>query len=186
MSEHEEPKKSVNAGETAPPRQAKEISPAGYLRTVKALLVKGRRREAYELAQNAVVQYADDPFLLSYYGYLAAFMDGKYRSGIEACTRAIALFRKKALLGEEDAEEALNAGLYLNLGRAYLAAGKKMDAVDTLNKGLHYDKRNRDILAELKNLGIRKIIPLPFLARSNPINVFIGRMLRKSEQHSDG
>jgi tetratricopeptide (TPR) repeat protein len=178
MAEHDEPIESVKTGETAP-------SPAEYLRSIKSLLMKSRQRDAYGLVQNAVVLYADDPFLLSYYGYLEALMDGKYRNGIETCTRAIALFQKRVLLDEDNSEEAQNAVLYLNLGRAYLAAEKKMDAVDTLTKGLHFDKRNRDILAELKKLGIRKIIPLPFLTRSHPVNAFIGRMLRKTRQQPD-
>ncbi|HYA88010.1 MAG TPA: hypothetical protein VEI57_13205 [Nitrospirota bacterium] len=159
------------------------MSPDGYLRETKALLAKGRRGDAYKLLRPAVVKYAEDPFLLSYFGYLTALLEGRYRNGIESCSLAIVLFEKKLLRGEEDVEERLNAVLYLNLGRAYLASGKKKDAFDTLQKGLRFDKQNRDVLEELERLGIRKYKPLSFLDRSNPINALIGRMLRKTDKN---
>jgi len=179
-----EPKRSLNAGEAALSISAEELSPAGYLREVRALLAKGRRGDAYELLRPALVKYDDDPFLLSYYGYLAAFLGGKYRNGIESCKLAIVLFQKKALHGEEGLEERLQAVLYLNLGRAYLAGGKRKDAFDALQKGLRFDRQNRELLAEVERLGVRKYVPLSFLDRSNPINALFGRLLRKTRDQT--
>jgi len=175
-----EPKRSLNAGETALSRSTEDLSPAGYLREVRALLAKGRRGDAYELLRSAVVKYDDDPFLLSYFGYLAAFLGGKYRNGIESCKSAIVLFEKQVLHGEEGVEERFKAVLYLNLGRAYLAGGKRKDAFDTLQKGLRFDKQNKELLSEVERLGVRKYVPLSFLDRSNPINALFGRLLRKT------
>jgi len=183
MAALDEQKKSLNVAEPALSKPEEEMSPEGYLRKAKALLAKGRRGDAYELLRPAVVQYAEDSFLLSYFGYLTAFLDGRYRNGIESCKLAIVLFEKKMLRGEEDVEERLKAVLYLNLGRAYLAGGKKKDAFDTLQKGLRFDKQNRDILEELERLGIRKYIPVSFLDRSNPINALLGKMLRKADKN---
>jgi len=76
----------------------------------------------------------------------------------------------------------LTAVLYFNLGRAYIAGGTKKEAVDALNKGLRFDKKNKDILNELNRLGVRKLVPVPFLSRSNPVNEIIGVMLRKSKK----
>jgi tetratricopeptide (TPR) repeat protein len=157
------------------------LSASGLLREVKALLANRRRRDAYLLVGQAVVRYGDDPFLLSYFGFLEAAVEGKYRSGIEACTRAITLFEKKILLGEDDYEEKLVAPLYLNLGKAYVAAGKRKEAIETLNTGLKYAKNHNDLLVTLDRLGIRKYVPLPCLKRSNPINDVIGRMLRRKK-----
>jgi len=157
-----------------------ELSPAGYLRGARALLARGRKRDAYELLKPAVVKYAEDPFLLSYFGYLAALLEGKYRNGIEHCMQAIVMFEKMVLHSEEGVEEKLKAVLYLNLGRAYLAGGKKKDAFETMQKGLRVDKQNKELLAELGRLGIRKYVPLSFLDRSNPINALVGRMLRRT------
>jgi tetratricopeptide (TPR) repeat protein len=176
-------KKTIDVGGAAMSQPESEVSPAAYLHETKELLAKGRRGEAYRLLQLAVVKYDEDPFLLSYFGYLTALLEGKYRNGIESCKLAIVLLEKKFLRGTEDVEERLNAVLYLNLGKAYLAAGKKKDAVDTLQKGLHFDKQNKDLQKELEILGIRKYIPVPFLDRSNMINEFLGRLLRKPDKN---
>ncbi len=165
-------------------RQLEEMSPAKHLIEVRTLLAKGKRGEAYEILRFAVVKYTEDPFLLSYFGYLTASLEGRYRNGIESCKRAIELFEKKSLNGLDDVDERLNAILYVNLGRAYLAGGKKKDAFDSLQKGLLFDKQNRDILEELERLGIRKYVPVSFLDRSHPINTLLGRMIRKTGKNS--
>jgi tetratricopeptide (TPR) repeat protein len=148
---------------------------------VQLHLLSSRQREAYELLKNAVGKYSDDALLLSYYGYLKAALDGKYRSGIEDCMRAISLFQKKMWVGDDNAVTAHKAVLYLNLGKAYYAAGRRKDAIDTFHKGLQFDPNNRDLRTTLQKVGIRKLIPIPFLDRSNPINAFFGRMLRRAE-----
>jgi tetratricopeptide (TPR) repeat protein len=157
----------------------KGMSAAEQLQKVRFHLARKKPRDAYELLKVVVVQYSDDPFLLSYYGYLKAAVDGIYRSGIEDCSRALSLFQRLMLRGDIEEDEKLKAVLYLNLGRAYSAAGKRKDAYDTLNKGLLLDIQNDDIMAELQKMGIRKKKPLPFLERANPLNNFFGKMLRK-------
>jgi tetratricopeptide (TPR) repeat protein len=72
--------------------------------------------------------------------------------------------------------------LYLNLGKAYLAANRKKDAYKSFKKGLEIDKKNEALFNELKGLGIRKKPPLPFLQRSNPLNRYLGRLLHQSKQ----
>ncbi len=46
-------------------------------------------------------------------------------------------------------------------------------------KGLGYDKNNSELKKEMKQLGLRKAPPLPFLDRSNPLNVVVGKLLKK-------
>jgi tetratricopeptide (TPR) repeat protein len=178
MAGIDDPKRHQNTGEATMSKSDGELSPTEYLREVKALLAKGMKKDAYALLQSAVMQYPGKPFLLSYFGYLTASLEGKYRNGIESCKQAILLFEKKALHAEEGVEERFKAVLYLNLGRAYIAGGKKKDGIETLQKGLRFDKQNRELLAEIQRLGIRKYVPLSFLDRSNPINVLVGRMFR--------
>jgi hypothetical protein len=160
--------------------QNSEISAAEQLQKVKFHLARKKPRDAYDLLKVIIVHYEDDPFLLSFYGYLKAALDGMYRSGVEDCTRALSLFQRQMLRGAVDGDEILKAVLYLNLGRAYAIAGKRKDAFSTLNKGLLCDVRNDDIAAELQKMGIRKKKPVPFLDRSNPVNNFFGKMLRKT------
>lgn len=159
----------------------KNISAAEQLQKVRFHLARKKPWDAYELLKFIVVQYEDDPFLLSYYGYLKAALDGMYRSGVEDCSRALWLFQRLLLRGEVDGDDKLKAILYLNLGRAYFAAGKRKDAYDALTKGMLQDLQNDDILTELRKMGIRKRKPLPFLHRSNPLNNIIGKLLRKPE-----
>ena len=184
MTKLDEPMRAHIAGQTDILKQSADMSPAEHFHEIRTLLAKGKRGEAYEILRSAVVKYTEDPFLLSYFGYLAASLEGRYRNGIESCKRAIDLFEKKSLYGLDDVEERLNAILYVNLGRAYLAGGKKKDAFDSLQKGLLFDKQNRDILEELERLGIRKYVPVSFLDRSHPINTLLGRMIRKTGKNS--
>ncbi|TFG88565.1 MAG: tetratricopeptide repeat protein, partial [Candidatus Atribacteria bacterium] len=68
---------------------------------------------------------------------------------------------------------------YLNLGRAYIVAGKKQDAIEAFQKGLSYDEENKDLLWEARKLGMRKNPVIPYLKRTNPINKYIGMILHK-------
>jgi len=108
-------------------------------------------------------------------------VDKKYRSGVESCKRALALFEDKGSSGEH----VLYPVLYLNLGRSYLAAGKKKDAINAFNKGLQHDKGNSDLRKELRGLGMRKKPPVSFLDRANPINKYIGMVLQKTKKEPD-
>jgi tetratricopeptide (TPR) repeat protein len=169
--------KSGNAGEPTYPEGQEESKPSDYLRAIRFHLRSGKHKEAYSLLLQASVQFPDDPLILSYYGCLQALVAKKYRSGVETCKRAILLLKKQGSFGEE----VLYPVFYLNLGRACVAAGKKEDAIDAFRKGLKYDNGNSDLKKELLGLGVRKQPPVPFLDRSNPINKYIG-MILKSEK----
>lgn len=181
MREQDDTKKAVNQNGPAPDSSAEVIKPGDYLRAVKASLRKGNQKEAFRLLQQAALQYPDDPFILSYYGCLQALVDRKYRAGVENCKKAIFLLQEGSSFGEE----MLYPVFYLNLGRAYVAAEKKDDALDAFRKGLRYDNGNRDILDELRVLGRRKKALVPFLDRSNPINKYIGMILHKVNKAPD-
>jgi tetratricopeptide (TPR) repeat protein len=178
MNETDNSIKSVNASGSMPPDKAGIIRPGEYLRQVKAHLRNGSQKEAFSLLQQASVEYPDDPFILSYYGCLQALVDKKYRAGVDKCKQAISLLKRESSFGED----MLYPAFLLNLGRAYVAAGRKKDALDTFEKGLKYDSNNRDIQMELRALGSRKKALLPFLDRSNPINKYIGLILRKENK----
>jgi len=63
---------------------------------------------------------------------------------------------------------------YQNLAEVYLKEGKKANAVKVLRRALLIDRDNREVLHQLKKLGIRKKVPVSFLSRSNPINRYLG------------
>ncbi|HTG00002.1 MAG TPA: hypothetical protein VK654_05385 [Nitrospirota bacterium] len=159
--------------------KGQRISAAEHLQEARHHLAGKNPRAAYELLKTAVVQFDNDPLLLSYYGYLKAEIDGAYHGGIEDCSRALLLYQRLILRSGIIGDETLKAVLFLNLGRAYRAAGMRKDAYDTLTKAMLLDLQNGDILAEFGCMGVRKRRPIPFLSRSNPINNFIGKMMRK-------
>ncbi len=144
-----------------------------YLDEVKQLLKTKNKRSALRLLGEALEQYPDDPFLLSYYGCLEAVANKNYSSGIDTCLVAIENLRQKVPIGEE----SFYPVFYLNLGKAYLAAGRRKEALDVFEKGIAIERKNKDLLWELKKLGTRRKPPVPFLKRSNPINKYIGMML---------
>ena len=174
MDKYDHKKKAVSVGKPASPK------PSDYLRTVKAHLKKGNQKEAFFLLQQAALQYPEDPFILSYYGCLLAIVERKYRAGVDFCKQALALLEQQSSFGEE----MLYPIFYLNLGRAYVAAGKKREAFAELNRGLKFDHSNGEILQEIRTLGWRKSALVPFLDRSNPINKYIGLILHETKKVS--
>ena len=159
-----------------------EIRPSDYLRAVRTHLRNDRQKDAHDLLLQATVQYPEDPLILSYFGCLQALVGKKFRNGVETCKRAIHLLKDKGTFSEE----VLYPVFYLNLGRAYVAAGRKKDAIDSFKKGLQYDNGNGSLRKELQMLGVRKQPLVPFLDRSNPINMCIGFILHKTKRSAAG
>jgi tetratricopeptide (TPR) repeat protein len=181
MKEKDDTKKAWSASDPVTNEAPEVVKPGDYLRVVKDSLRQGNQKEAFGLLQQAALQYPNDPFIISYYGCLQALVDRKYRAGVENCKKAITLIQRESSFGEE----MLYPTFYLNLGRAYIAAGKKDDALDAFKKGLKYNSGHRDILNELRALGKRKKAVVPFLDRSNPINKYIGLILHKTNDAPD-
>jgi predicted Zn-dependent protease len=178
MEKNDQDKKAGDTGDAAQPGRGEGTKPAEYLRAVKAHLRNGKQKEAFVLLQQASIRFPDDPFILSYFGCFQSVVDKKHRSGVENCKKAITLLKK----GDSIDEELLLPVFYLNLGRAYVAGGKKKDAIEAFHLGLKYDNSNKELWKDLRGLGERKKPPVPFLDRSNLINVYLGRMLKKGQK----
>jgi hypothetical protein len=56
-----------------------------------------------------------------------------------------------------------------------VAAGNRKKAVDTAEAGLKLVPEHDDLLEVRKSLGVRSRPPVPFLDRSNPVNVNLGQ-----------
>jgi len=109
----------------------KDLGPVDYLKAARAQLRIGNNDQAYRILLQAAVDYPDNALILSYYGCLQALVDGRYQSGIAACKKAIAVFQAP----DKYSVGVIYPILYLNLGRACLAAGRKKDAVEAFTKG---------------------------------------------------
>jgi len=146
-----------------------------FLDAVKKLLSRKNHREALKILKEAVDAYPGDPLIKSYFGCLTAVVEKKYTKGVNICKKAM----ERLDLAFPPITKGIHATLYLNLGRAYIAAGEKKAAMDAFNNGLKIESANHDLLWEIKKLGTRKKPPLPFLSRGNPINKYIGLLLSR-------
>ena len=99
---------------------------------------------------------------LSYFGLCLALVSRKYKTAIDLCKRAIDL-------------EFYHGEHYANLTRVYVAAGNRKKALETAEAGLKVAPEDDDLLNARKELGIRARPAVPFLDRSNPINVSLGQ-----------
>jgi tetratricopeptide (TPR) repeat protein len=146
-----------------------------YLYEVETLLQRKNFKDALKLLTTGLEQLPDEPFLLSYYGCLEAILNKNYAYGIETCSKAIEILKEKTPFGQE----FFYPILFLNLGRTYLAAGNKKEAIEAFYGGLAFDYENKNLLREIKKLGMRRKPAMNFLPRSHPINRYIGRILHK-------
>lgn len=105
------------------------------------------------------------PAIQSYLGMCIALERGKITYGLMLCNDAIL-------------QESENPVHYLNLGRIYLKAGRRVDAIETFRKGLSFGD-NQEIKQILDNLGTRKKPVFPFLPRNNFLNKYAGLMLHR-------
>ena len=105
------------------------------------------------------------PKLLSYLSYCIATERGQISEALKLCN--------EALLQEPD-----YPAHYLNLGRIYLHAGKKEEALSTLRKGLSYGE-NPVIRSLLEKIGTRNKPVFSFLPRSSYLNKYVGLLLHR-------
>jgi tetratricopeptide (TPR) repeat protein len=107
---------------------------------------------------------SDNPEMLSIMGYSLAKESGRIKEGISLCEKALKF-------NPRESEH------YLNLGRIYLLAGKKEHAIKVFKTGLRVGK-DRRILHELKNLGVRKPPVFGGFHRDHVLNIAAGKLLK--------
>ena len=134
-----------------------------------AALAQKRRVEAMALFEAAIELERTfgaekiEARYLSYFGLCLSMDKRRAHEGVKFCREALAA-------------EFFNPDLYLNLGRALLASDRRKEAFAILHQGLGWERRHPGIVKELRAMGRRRKPPIPFLARSNPLNVFLGRI----------
>ncbi|OGW36396.1 MAG: hypothetical protein A2Y97_02025 [Nitrospirae bacterium RBG_13_39_12] len=106
----------------------------------------------------------DIPSIWSYLAFCIVKERGQLSKGISLCKEAIK-------------EEPENSAHYLNLGRIYLSINKKEKATNIFREGLNHET-NQQIIDELKKLEIRKPPVISFLKRDNPLNKYLGILLK--------
>ncbi|HYR28865.1 MAG TPA: hypothetical protein VEU30_10395 [Thermoanaerobaculia bacterium] len=99
---------------------------------------------------------------LSYFGLCLALVRKQFKPAIDLCRRAIDL-------------EFYNGDHYANLSRVYTSAGNRRKAIETAENGLKLVPEHDYLLNVRKSLGIRARPAVPFLDRTNPVNVSLGQ-----------
>ncbi len=139
-----------------------------YVRGLRALS-GGRGKEAMALFE-AAIRIAwrgrgspPQARYLSYYGLCLALVWNENREALRCCREAVTL-------------EGYNPDIRCNLGRVLLNAGRRAEAHRCFVRGMALGGDHPTIRSALRSMGIRNRSALPFLPRSNPLNVFLGRL----------
>lgn len=98
----------------------------------------------------------------SYLGQAIARCEGRKHEGLELCRHAVQV-------------EPFRPENYLNLSQLYLMVGNRRGAIRAVRDGLALDSGHRGLAEMRVRLGIRQRPPIPFLPRTNPLNVALGR-----------
>ena len=169
QSQHEKAVNMLTKEET------EEKALADYLYEIETKIHRKSYRSAIALLEHASEFYPDNPFLLSYYGYLEAIVNKNNKKAIQMCLEAL-----RRLKGDTpEGLEIFYPVLYLNLGKTYLAAGYKKAAINAFYKGLSRDQENEGLLEEIKKIGTRRKPVVGFLPRSHPVNRYLGMLRHK-------
>jgi tetratricopeptide (TPR) repeat protein len=127
--------------------------------------------DIYGTDDAAPIRAPKDAGALSYFGLCLALVKKQFKPAIELCRRAADL-------------EFYNGDHYANLARVYLAAGNRKKAVETAEQGLKLIPEHEYLTEVRQSLGFRAKPAVPFLERTNPINVSLGQA-RHAKKVSD-
>ncbi len=125
--------------------------------------------------QKAMELDRNNPYYMSYLGVVLARSEQKWGEAEKLCDAAVRMKRNQAQL-------------YLNLAEVYAQAGRKDEAVDALQAGLKYARRDVRLTIAMNRLTRRREPVLSFLNRQHPVNRQLGmirhralKMLNKDE-----
>jgi len=107
----------------------------------------------------------DHPGWYSYLGYCIARERGQHRKGRELCLSSLAA-------------EPEQPAHYCNLGQVQMLSGDKEDALRVLREGMAKGG-SPEIVQLLDTLGKRNPQLFPALSRTNPLNRYLGLLLKR-------
>jgi Flp pilus assembly protein TadD len=119
--------------------------------------------------QRAMELDRSNPYYMSYLGVVLARSEQKWGEAERLCDAAVRMKRNQAQL-------------YLNLAEVYAQAGRKDDAVDALQAGLKYARRDVRLTIAMNRLTRRREPVLSFLTRTHPVNRQLGMIRHRALQ----
>jgi predicted Zn-dependent protease len=118
----------------------------------------GRLASATKSLGYLVQDGSRDPAHVSYYGLLLAFTHGRNEESISLCEEAVEKNGRRSSV------------LYLNLGRALAAHGRRREAIIALERGVLIHQDDRRLRRELQHLVPRRKPLIPAWGRRHPVN----------------
>src|SRR2546425_13374847 len=109
----------------------------------------------------------NNPYYMSYLGVILARSERKWAEAEKLCDSAVRLKRNQAQL-------------YLNLAEVYATAGRRDDAVETLQAGLKYARRDVRLNLAINRLVQRRAPVFTFLSRRHSLNRQIARIRHRT------
>ena len=120
-------------------------------------------REAMLAFKRALELKPAVPRYMSYYGLCWAMTVKGSPEAVLLCRRAV----EKSMVSPD---------LYCNLGKVYLIKGDRRKAYQAFLQGLSVDGDHRELLYEIRRMGLRQRPLLPFLSRAHFLNHLAGKL----------
>jgi Flp pilus assembly protein TadD len=117
-------------------------------------------RRAVDLDKN-------NPYYMSYLGVVLARSEAKWGEAERLCDSAVRMKRNQAQL-------------YLNLAEVYATAGRREEAVEALQTGLKFARRDVRLTIAMNKLTQRRSPVLTFLDRTHPLNRQLGLLRHRA------
>jgi predicted Zn-dependent protease len=119
--------------------------------------------------QRAMDLDKSNPYYMSYLGVVLARSEQKWGEAERLCDAAVRMKRNQAQL-------------YLNLAEVYATAGRRDEAVDALQAGLKFARRDVRLSIALNRLMHRRAPVFSFLERRHPVNRQLGIIRHRALQ----
>jgi tetratricopeptide (TPR) repeat protein len=113
--------------------------------------------------QEVLRENPNHPQALALYGYVLAFGFRKYEEGLDYLRRAID-------------QEMYHPDWYVWMAEIYLRLRDRKSAVEAIGTALRWDPHHKGAIALRRKMGVRRRPVLPFLPRSHPLNVWLGKL----------
>ena len=127
------------------------------------LLRDNHAEKALPYMRRAVDLDRNNPYYMSYLGVVLARSERKWGEAERLCDSAVRMKRNQAQL-------------YLNFAEVYSTAGRPDEALEVLEAGLKYARRDIRLTIAKNKLTPRRMPVLTFLSRQHPVNRQLGRL----------
>ncbi|UCF04343.1 MAG: tetratricopeptide repeat protein [bacterium] len=137
-----------------------------YFSKADACIKRGNYKRAAAILNEALKISPNNTLYLSHLG-LCICMEGNLQAAESMCRKALHA-------------SPLDPVLLVNLGRVLVEQERRKEARDLLTRAYALDNTNAQVALELSRMGVRRAPVLPFLKRSHPVNIFLGKIRYKA------